>query len=104
MTATIKMCMVGNNPQECLTGHPIKVDGWLLLLHKNPKGTRAHNNVWQITHFQSGRKFSGRMFATQQECVDHVRGATPNLSPKALAMAESWPALNDTKGVKFKAM
>lgn len=104
MTTTIKMCMRRDVPQEYLTGRPVKVGDWLLLLSKSLKGTKARNDVWRIDHFTSGCRFSGRMFATQQECAEHVRDVTPRLSPKALAVASSWPTINDPKGVKFKEM
>lgn len=102
-TVTIKMSMASDNlPQMYLTGYPVQVLHWKLLLHKLENGSGALNGLWMASDFASGKSFGGHKFATQREVIEHVIQVTPHLSERALRVASEALNINSLEGVIFK--
>ena len=102
-TVTIKMSMASDNlPQIYLTGYPVQVLHWKLLLHRVAHGSKALNNQWVASDFASGKSFGGHKFATQREVIEHVVRVTPHLSERALRVASEALNINSLEGVIFK--
>jgi hypothetical protein len=94
-----------------VSGEPVEIDGWQLVLHRNPfegggdTDGPQRRHPWQLTEYASGLRFSYLGGKTRSGAIAEARSVASRCStPKHRKLAALHPVLNDKTGVKFRTL